>query len=91
VQVFTVTHPFHPLSGRSFELSGQRQAWGEPRIFFHDPPNPELRSIPVRWTSLAPPDPFLTMAQGRTLLRFLDAQRLSEVLRKVASGQQEED
>jgi hypothetical protein len=88
--VFRVTHPFHPLSGRSFELIGQHQAWGEPRVFFYDPPNPELRSIPVRWTSLALPDPFLAMAQGRTLLRFIDAQRLSEMLRAVASGQQEQ-
>jgi hypothetical protein len=43
----------------------------------------------MRWTSLALPDPFLTLAQGRTLLRFIDAQRLSEVRRKVASGQQQ--
>jgi hypothetical protein len=91
MQVFTVTHPFHPLSGRAFELVGQHQAWGEPRVFFYIPPNPELRSMPVQWTSLALPDPFLMIAQGRTLLRFLDAQRLSEVLSKVASGQQEEE
>jgi len=91
VQVFTVTHPFHPLSGRSFELISQRQAWGEPRAFFQDPPNPELRSIPVRWTNLALPDPFLLIAQGRTLLRFIDAQRLSEVLRAAAAGQQDEE
>jgi hypothetical protein len=90
MQVFTVTHPFHPLSGRSFELVGQHQAWGEPRVFFYDPPNQELRSIPVRWTTLASPDPFLTIAQGRTLLRFLDAQRLCEVLRAAASRPQEE-
>jgi len=50
-----------------------------------------LRSIPVRWTSLALPDPFLLMAQGRTLLRFIDAQRLYEVLRAAASGQQEQE
>jgi hypothetical protein len=79
------------LSGRSFELVGHHHAWGEPRVFFYDSPNSELRSIPVQWTSLAPPDPFLTIAQGRALLRFIDAQRLSEVLRKVASAQQEEN
>lgn len=79
------------MFGRSFELVDQHHAWGEPRVFYYDSPNPELRSIPVQWTSLAPPDPFLAIAQGRTLLRFIDAQRLSEVLRKVASGQQEED
>ena len=85
------THPFHPLSGRFFELVAQRQAWGEQRIFFHDSLHPQLRSIPVRWTSLAAPDPFLLLAQGRTLLRFIDAQRLYEVLRAAASGQQEEE
>ena len=76
-------------------MVAQRQAWGEQRVFFHAPPHPDLRSIPVAWTSLAPPDPFLVLAQGRALLRFIDAQRLYETLRAAAAGhsrqQQEED
>ena len=46
--------------------------------------------MPVRWTSLAPPDPFLTIGQGRTLLRFMDAQRLYQALREAAARLQQE-
>jgi hypothetical protein len=35
-QTFRVTHPFHPLSGRTFQLIECRQTWGEYRVFFHD-------------------------------------------------------
>jgi hypothetical protein len=52
--IFTVTHPFHPLSGQQFPLVAQRVAWGEPRIFFHDPTTGRLRSLPTARTNLAP-------------------------------------
>jgi len=31
-----VTHPFHPLSGRDFEVVAYRQNWGEDRVCLHD-------------------------------------------------------
>jgi len=89
--VFTITHPFHPLSGHHFVVLERRFAWGEERVFFHDPLTQELRSLPLQWTSLAPSDPFLTIAQGRTLLRFIDVQRLLEALGEVSPRQPEED
>jgi hypothetical protein len=78
---FTITHPFHPLSGQTFLLLAQRFAWGEERVFFSDPQTHEMRSLPLAWTSLALPDPFLVVASGKAVLRFVDLQRLVQLLR----------
>jgi hypothetical protein len=90
-QRFSITHPFHPLCGSSFVALAQRHAWGEQRVFFADPQTQELRSLPLLWTSLAPPDPFLVLAQERTILRFIDLQQLMQLLREVALLHSQED
>jgi hypothetical protein len=78
--IFTITHPFHPFSGQQFPLVAQRLAWGEPRVFFHDPATGRLRSLPTAWTNLAPPDLFVVLAAGRAMLRFTDLQTLTRLL-----------
>jgi hypothetical protein len=78
--LFTVTHPFF---GQQFPLVVQRLAWGEPRVFFHDPATGRLRSLPTAWTNLAPPDPFVALAAGRAMLRFTALQTLTRVLHDV--------
>jgi hypothetical protein len=80
---FKVPHPFHPLARRRFELLSRRNNWGEERRFFRDASG-QLCSIPTRWTSLAPPDPFLLLAAGRTALRVDDLGRLVALLQDVA-------
>ena len=77
---FTVTHPFHPLSGQRFPLLMQRRAWGERRVFFQDPATGQIRSLPTTWTNLTPPDPFVMFAAGRAILRFTDLQTLVRLL-----------
>ena len=62
---FTITHPFHPICGQAFPLLTRHFAWGEERVFFPDPQTHEVRSLPLAWTSLAPPDPFLIVADGK--------------------------
>jgi hypothetical protein len=59
-----VTHQFHPLSGRDFELVVLRQNWGEDRVHLHDE-NGELFSLPAGWTDVAAVDPFVVVAAGR--------------------------
>jgi hypothetical protein len=59
-----VTHPFHPLVGRDFEIIVHRQNWGEDRVHLHDE-NGELFSLPAGWTDVAPADPFVVVAGGR--------------------------
>jgi hypothetical protein len=80
---FRVTHPFHPLSGRQFELIGCRSRWGDERVWFHDPAG-RLSLIPRAWTDLAPLDPFVTLAAGRSWFRveeLLDLARLVKGLK----------
>jgi hypothetical protein len=87
---FTITHPFHPLSGQTFLLLSQRIAWGEERVFFSDPHTHQIRSLPLTWTNLALPDPFLVVAAGKAVLRFSDVQQLTQFLReKQAHGQED--
>jgi hypothetical protein len=69
---FSITHPFHPLSSQTFPLLAQRFAWGEERIFFSDQETHEVRSLPLAWTNLAMPDPFLLVADGKAVLRWKD-------------------
>lgn len=89
-QCFTITHPFHPLSGLLFPLLAQRFAWGEERVFFVDPQTQQIRSLPLAWTSLALPDPFLVVAAGNTVLRLEDAQQLAQFLQQKQPPQQED-
>ena len=88
-QNFTITHPFHPLSGHIFPLLAQRFAWGEERVFFADPQTQQLRSLPLAWTNLALPDPFVVVAAQQTVLRWKDLQQLAQLLRQKPTHHQE--
>ncbi|WP_201394639.1 DUF5372 family protein [Ktedonobacter sp. SOSP1-85] len=87
---FTVIHPFHPLCGHSFPLLSQSRAWGEERVFFADLQTHQIRSLPLAWTSLAPPDPFLVVAAGKTVLRFEDIGPLNQMLNVLPAHQKED-
>jgi hypothetical protein len=87
---FTITHPFHPLSGQTFSLLSQRFAWGEERVFFSDPHIHQVRSLPLAWTSLALPDPFVVVAEGKTVLRFGDLHQLTQFLKEMQTHGQED-
>ena len=78
-EIFTVTHPFHPLAGQQFPLLTQRFTWRESRVFFRDPATDRVRSLPIAWTDLAPPDPFVVQAAGRAILRLSDLQALQRL------------
>ena len=88
-QSFTITHPFHPLCGHTFPLLPQHIAWGEERVFFADPQTHEIRSLPLAWTSLALPDPFLVVAAGQAVLRWSDLHQLAQFLRQQQTHRQE--
>lgn len=80
-QEFRVTHPFHPLIGREFDLVDYTFCWGEPRVCFHDD-NGRLSSLPAAWTSVGPVDPFVHTAAGRSPFRLEDLLELSEMIRR---------
>jgi hypothetical protein len=76
---FTVTHPFHPLYQRQFELLSYRKSWGRQFIDFqHD--NVKTGAIPLAWADADQPDPFLTLSQGRSVFRVPELLQLVELI-----------
>ena len=66
----------------------QRFAWGEERVFFTDPQTLEVRSLPLAWTNLALPDPFLVVTTEPTVLRLKDLQQLVQFLQQQTHPQE---
>jgi Family of unknown function (DUF5372) len=52
-------------------------------------PNGRTRSLPVGWTSVAPLDPFVTVAAGRAPFRLEDLLALTALLRDIRLPTQE--
>jgi len=82
-QVFTVTHPFHPLHGQTFELLTYRFNWGEDRVMYVGS-NGRTRSLPVGWTNVAAVDPFVGIAAGRAPFRLEDLLALTALVRDIS-------
>jgi hypothetical protein len=82
VDRFRVTHPFHPLHGREFELVDRRSAWAEDRVYFHDETG-RLRRIPTAWTSAAAPDTFVVISAGRAHFRTSDLLQLATLIAQL--------
>ena len=77
-----ITHPFHPLFGREFELIARRSVWREDRVFFHDCEG-KLISVDASWTDLGVEDPFVAISAGRSLFRVEDLLALSSAVERV--------
>ena len=57
--------------------------WGEQRVTLQMVDG-SFRSLPIGWTDLAPPEPYLTIGQGRSRFRVEDLVELAEWLRERA-------
>ena len=84
-----MTHPFLPLYGQQFEILSYRHNWGEYRVTFYQTPD-RVRALPAAWTSLAPPDPSLTLAAGRAAFRVADLLELARLIGRIEEGSGEE-
>ena len=80
--VFRVTHPYHPLFSRQFEAVGYWERGGERRLYFYNGDR-RLVSIPLAFTNLATPDPFLVRSAGRSLFRIKDLLELSRLIKTI--------
>jgi hypothetical protein len=76
---FTVTHPFHPLYQRQFELLSYRKSWGRQFIDFQYD-NGKTGVIPLAWTDADQADPFLTISQGCSVFRVTELLQLVELI-----------
>lgn len=71
MQIFRVTHPFHPLRGREFPLVERATPWGHDLVSFIDDAG-GVRKLPTAWTDLLEPDPWVVIAAGRAAFRLDD-------------------
>ena len=77
-----MTHPFHPLAGREFDLVVRKNNWAEDRVFvFVD--DGALTSIPAGFTDVDPPDPFDFVSAGRSAFRVTDLLALASLLEGI--------
>ena len=79
-----ITHPFHPLFGQAIDFVERRHRWSEQRVYFRDHDG-HLASLPARWTSVVPEDPFLVVAAGRSRFRAADLVELAELMGRLRS------
>ena len=63
-------------------MVARSREYGEERVYYRDQ-NGRMRFLPVRWTSLAAPDPFILAAAGRAYFRVEDLIRLAEQMREL--------
>ena len=77
-----VTHRFHPLFGRELEFVKRRRNWDADRVYVYDERG-ELVSLPVEWTDLAPEDPFVVIAAGRSAFRVEDLLALADLVDRL--------
>ena len=68
-------------AGRSSRSSNGVHNWGEDRVFYRDRAG-HLTSLPARWTSVVPEDPFVVVAAGRARLRVDDLRELAALVRR---------
>jgi len=77
-----VTHSFHPQFGREFDIVAYRQNWGDERVYVRGPRD-QLVSLPIAWTSMGAPSPFVVISAGRSLFQFEDLLELSRLLEQL--------
>ena len=81
-QTFQVTHPFHPLYGRQYELIDTRCTWGENRVYYYDDQK-QLKTLLLSWTNLQPLDPFTALSSGRASFRTEDLLALIALFKSI--------
>ncbi len=64
----------------------RRTAYGALRVFYLDPATAQVRSLPLAWTDLAPPDPFRLVAADRALLRLTDLRTLAALVQALRAA-----
>jgi hypothetical protein len=80
---FRITHPFHPLSGKQFDLVEHRSIFAQSYLYFHDDCG-HLREIPASWTDFVKEDALVEMADGRSPLHAGCLLELAELVQHLA-------
>jgi len=80
-----ITHLFHPLYGRTFELICRRRCWGEDRVVYAVQDG-RLRTIASAFTDVDPADEFRLVAAGSAAFHTVDLLALCETLDRLAES-----
>jgi hypothetical protein len=84
---FRIVHPFHPLSGQELErASGPPQA-NQRFVWFHTAEG-RLSQVPLNFTDLVEPDPYVVVSAGRAHLGLQDLLGLVDLLRELGQDGQ---
>jgi Family of unknown function (DUF5372) len=78
-----ITHPFHPLKGKQFELVEYRCIFTERYVYFHDDCG-QLREIPAAWTDFVKADVFVEIASSRSPLHAGTLLELADLVERMA-------
>ncbi len=88
MQVFTVTHPFHPLKGQTFEVLVIRNNWGGDRVSYLDAKG-RVRTLPVEWTDVHGPEVVITVGAGRAFFRADLLHQLRRLINEQMAGRKD--
>ncbi len=87
-QVFTVTHPFHPLQGQTFEVVSVLSIWGGDRVAFTGADGC-WRSLPAEWTDAIAPELVATLGAGRAEFRADFLRNLRKLVNDLSTRQED--
>jgi hypothetical protein len=82
---FRITHPFHPWFDQEFRAIECRHGWRENRVYFLDGYG-HGASLPLSWTNLAAPDPFLIVSAGKARFRPRDLLELVAMIQRMRNA-----
>jgi hypothetical protein len=77
-----VTHPFHPLGGKSLVCVGERRNRSGARLLLQVNDG-SICAVPRDWTDLAAPDPEVVMGRERALFRLTDLMELARLVARL--------
>lgn len=80
-----ITHPFHPLKGKQFDLIEHRCIYAESYVYFQDDRG-QLREIPSAWTDFVKGDAFAEVAAGRSPLHAAYLLELADRVERLTRG-----
>ena len=81
-----MTHPFHPLRGRTLEVVDCRRCQDGEYVYV-EVDSRRVERLPAAWTSLGCVDPVVTVAAGRSWFRADDLARLAEIVAAIACAE----
>jgi hypothetical protein len=64
-------------------MVGFAHTWGEHRVFFREPKQTQVCSLPATWTDVVAVDAYVALAAGRSYFRPEDLLQLAHLLSEL--------